>query len=120
MSAERWTICPKCRNGQRTLAHYYGIGVNEEGEFIVDYGCRCDECGFEFIYGYNQTCKINDRKPISALTLNLEREVIEVLPRPGAVFRERETGITFYTLEGIFITKEEYDIVSKVLICYED
>jgi len=118
MSAERWTICPKCRNGQRTLAHYYGIGVNEEGEFIVDYGCRCDECGFEFIYGYNQTCKINGRKPISALTLSFEREVVEVDPKDG--WRQWKIRRTFYTLEGIFITKEEYDIASKVLICYED
>lgn len=89
MSADNWTVCPKClqkieaenafaeqrvrsRYGKVTEAAYrkliekheqridrpravsfrehYEIGVTKDGEFLVNYSGRCDDCGFAHNY----------------------------------------------------------------------
>lgn len=79
MSADNWTICPKCRvevsrkvdsaygkvseeeylrlveankNKDRnpTLSEYYWLGVDKEGTFKVNYSCYCTVCDFKYEY----------------------------------------------------------------------
>lgn len=42
---------------QETLREDYECYINEDGEFIVDYKCSCDECGFVFRFKHEETAK---------------------------------------------------------------
>ncbi len=40
---------------EETLREDYSIYMDEDGEFHIDYSCRCDECDFEFDYNHNES-----------------------------------------------------------------
>lgn len=72
MSADRWTICPKCAEKKYpnynsreymieldsrtdeglndTLREDYEVGTNLHGVLLIDYRCSCYVCGFAFRY----------------------------------------------------------------------
>ena len=39
---------------QDTLKEYYTIGI-KNGKFIVNYGCVCQVCGFEFVFTHRES-----------------------------------------------------------------
>ena len=58
MSADNWGTCPKCHgvigNTFNTLREDYDIGIDENGEFEIDYCASCKECKFQFKFNYKQ------------------------------------------------------------------
>lgn len=71
MSADNWTVCPKCWNEGRvlrmtdlepyaelppTMREDYEIGLDEEGDFTVSYRCYCKTC--KFIWRFSYSCKV--------------------------------------------------------------
>lgn len=82
MSADRWSICPKCKRQRDDAVSKYGkvsekeylallteqqqaktfydlredwdIGVAVDGVFEVSYACSCSKCGFKFDYKHAQ------------------------------------------------------------------
>lgn len=42
-----------------TLAEYYEIWVDAKGKFIITYGCKCDKCGFEYVFNYEKQLEIS-------------------------------------------------------------
>lgn len=62
MSADNFTICPKCKqNGtlkqesgrfETNLAEWEVIGIDTSGKFVVEYRASCDKCGFKFAYNH--------------------------------------------------------------------
>ena len=87
MSADNWSICPKCKDemgkkledsygkisqdeyqqllnktakysNDRTLREDYSIFTDENGLFQIIYLCRCDRCGFKYTYKYTEQLKI--------------------------------------------------------------
>jgi hypothetical protein len=46
-------------NTDHTLREDYCQGINnDKEEYFVEYGCRCDECGFSFSYAHKEKVKI--------------------------------------------------------------
>jgi len=41
-----------------TLREDYSVYVDEDGEFRVSYSCYCQECSFDYTYGYKEMSKI--------------------------------------------------------------
>lgn len=39
---------------EATMREDYEIGVDDDGEFSMNYSCSCSMCGFEFNYEYKQ------------------------------------------------------------------
>lgn len=86
MSADNWRVCPKCKKtneskgslygkvseeeyldslnqlkvDEETLREDYEIGIDERGEFYVDYSCRCQTCGFGFHYKHSQMLELTE------------------------------------------------------------
>lgn len=54
MSADNIAICPKCHGegyyAVNSLREYTNMGVNEFGILEIHYGCKCQNCDFEFTY----------------------------------------------------------------------
>lgn len=59
MSADNWTLCPKCQKGEdddhvnTLLSEDYEIGILN-GEFFVIYSGECQECGFSFKFRHTE------------------------------------------------------------------
>jgi len=79
MSADRWSICPKCAKKhdeyldelygkvpknvydarmdekvlKDTLGEYYEVYLDDDGEFVVHYEGICRECGFKYTYNFS-------------------------------------------------------------------
>ncbi len=79
MSADRWSICPKClQKHDDALEAAYGkvsptvyagmcsqeldtnmredweLGTDEEGKFSINYSCYCRSCGFKFEHKHEE------------------------------------------------------------------
>lgn len=62
MSADNWATCPRFDKheskephpslGYETMYEYFEIGIERDGEFYVQYRCRCEVCEFEYNYSY--------------------------------------------------------------------
>jgi hypothetical protein len=60
MSADNWTICPKCcaadpakellGDPEPTMREDWDIGMGRDGRFEVVYGCACEVCGWRWTY----------------------------------------------------------------------
>jgi hypothetical protein len=57
VSADRWSLCPRCRRNagdlfddEHDLREDWSIGLGPDGEFYVWYECRCRACGFGFTF----------------------------------------------------------------------
>lgn len=65
MSADNWTICPRCamrpnpyyETLKETLREDYELGTRRDGEFYVSYRGRCESCGFEKVFEHSEQLK---------------------------------------------------------------
>lgn len=57
MSADNWTVCPKCGADRETMREDYDIGI-ESDEFEVDFRASCVQrlggCGFSYSFKWQE------------------------------------------------------------------
>ncbi len=62
MSADNWAICPKCfpasrvnrpKKPKREFREDYWLGVDDDGDFDINYTGRCITCDFKINYNFS-------------------------------------------------------------------
>ena len=60
MSADSWSVCPKCREidpifideNKRHFREDYGFYIDNDGIFTAIFHEQCKDCGFEFSFNH--------------------------------------------------------------------
>lgn len=55
MSADRYSVCPKCKNDptkdiENPLREFWDFGFIEDGQFVFECKAECRHCGFKVFF----------------------------------------------------------------------